>query len=84
MEKENQQKNDVYNRHVILFNDDENSFLEVFEKLIKVTGKNPNICQKIILEAHIKGKSIVHFGSIEECETICNKLNEENLKAEIF
>lgn len=81
---EKQEINNNYNKCVILYNDEINSFSDVFEKLIKITEKNPNICQRIMFEAHTNGKSIVHFGSIEECETICNKLILENLKAEII
>ncbi|MBX9852195.1 MAG: ATP-dependent Clp protease adaptor ClpS [Cytophagaceae bacterium] len=39
--------------------------------------------KKIALEAHNNGRAICFVGSLEECETVADKLSAENLTVSI-
>ena len=45
--------------------------------------KNKKEAKKIAIEAHETGKAICYQGSIEECETIAEKLGAERLTVSI-
>lgn len=75
--------NSVYAHHVILFNDDVNSFDHVEDCLIRICFHAESEAHKIALEAHNKGQAICYKGSFEECETVGEKLSGEGLTVEV-
>ncbi|MBE7410582.1 MAG: ATP-dependent Clp protease adaptor ClpS [Leptospiraceae bacterium] len=70
---------DIYGNKVILYNDEFNSFDHVEDCLIKICFKNKREAKKIAMEAHTKGKAICYKGSLEECETVAEKMGKEKL-----
>jgi len=70
--------------HVILFNDEEHTFDEVIEQLMKALGCNYYKAEIITIEVHNKGKAIVYSGSIEKCFIVSSILEEIQLKTEII
>jgi ATP-dependent Clp protease adaptor protein ClpS len=75
--------NSIYSHHVLLFNDDVNSFDHVEDCLMKICFKTKHEAKKIALEAHEKGKAVCYKGSMEECETVGEKLSSEKLTVEV-
>ncbi len=74
------QKDDtIYSYKVILFNDDYNTFDHVEDCLMKICHLSWLKAKKVAMEAHKKGKAICYTGSLEECETVAEKLASENL-----
>ena len=53
---------------VILHNDDINSMEFVITVLRKVFGYNVVKCQELMIEAHLKGRSVVWVGALEVAE----------------
>jgi len=70
---------EVYGKKVILYNDNHNSFDHVEFCLMKICFKTQDQARKIALEAHTKGKAVCYRGSFEECETVAEKMAEEDL-----
>lgn len=70
---------DIYGNHVILYNDDYNTFDHVEDCLRKICFKSSAEAQKIALQAHTKGHAPCYKGSLEECETVVAKMEEEGL-----
>jgi ATP-dependent Clp protease adapter protein ClpS len=69
----------IYKHSVILFNDDINDFEHVENCLMKIYHKNKKEAKKIALLAHKQGKAICYVSSLEECETVGEKLAEQGL-----
>jgi ATP-dependent Clp protease adaptor protein ClpS len=69
--------------HCILFNDTVHRFDEVIDQVIKATGYSFSKANKIVNEAHQKGKSIVFSGDIEKCLNVVRILEEIYLLTEI-
>lgn len=74
---------DVYGNRVILFNDDFNSFDHVEYCLMHICFKSIKEANKIAMEAHSKGKAVCYEGSLETCETVAEKMSEQNLTVEV-
>jgi ATP-dependent Clp protease adaptor protein ClpS len=53
---------------VVLFNDDEHSFMYVIETLMKVFGYPAEKCYALTLQIHNEGRGIVWSGSLEVAE----------------
>lgn len=70
---------DVYDHRVILYNDDFNSFDHVENCLMTICFKTSKQAQEIALEAHNNGKAVCYNGSMEVCETVAEKMGDENL-----
>lgn len=68
---------------VVLFNDEEHSFDEVIEQIIKAVGCNRQKAEKHTWEVHTKGRSIVFSGSMLLCLRVSSILEEIALKTEI-
>jgi ATP-dependent Clp protease adapter protein ClpS len=47
--------------------------------LMKICHKNKKEAKKIALLAHKQGKAICYVSSLEECETVAEKLAEQGL-----
>ncbi len=75
--------NSIYSHHVILFNDEVNSFDHVEDCLMRICFKTKHESKKIALEAHEKGKAVCYKGSLEECETVGEKLSSQKLTVEV-
>lgn len=69
----------VYSHQVVLFNDSINTFDHVEDCLVAICYKSNKEAKKITREAHEKGRAICFRGSLEECETVVEKLSQKNL-----
>ena len=69
--------------HIVLYNDDENTFDHVINMLVKHCGHDPLQAEQCAVIVHFKGKCQVKSGSYEILEPICTKLLEAQLNAEI-
>lgn len=73
----------IYNKFVILFNDNVNSFEHVEQCLMNICKKNKAEAESIAWEAHSNGKAECYRGSIEACEHVAEKMGQEQLTVEI-
>jgi ATP-dependent Clp protease adaptor protein ClpS len=69
--------------HIVLYNDDVNTFDHVIEQLILHCGHDPLQAEQCAVLVHFKGKCTVKSGPYERLEPICTKLLEAMLNAEI-
>ncbi|NCN08874.1 MAG: ATP-dependent Clp protease adaptor ClpS [Leptospira sp.] len=83
IEETEQRSETVYKQSVILFNDDVNDFDHVEDCLMKICFKNRKEAEKIAKEAHNKGRAICYVASLEECETVAEKMSEQGLTVSI-
>ena len=68
---------------VVLFNDEEHSFAEVINQLIKAIRCSRQKAEKHTWEVHTRGRSIVYAGSMSLCLKVSSILEEIALKTEI-
>jgi ATP-dependent Clp protease adapter protein ClpS len=68
---------------VLLFNDDWHSFDEVIAQLIKALKCSFDKARDYAFEAHMKGKSCVYNGVLEECLKVTSILEEIALHTQI-
>ena len=68
---------------VVLFNDEEHSFDEVIEQIIKATQCSRQKAERCTWEVHTRGRSIVYFGIMSSCLKVSSILEEIALKTEI-
>jgi ATP-dependent Clp protease adapter protein ClpS len=73
----------IYRHLVILFNDNVNDFFHVENCLMDICKKTEEEAVKIAIEAHESGKAVCYNGSLEECETVGEKLAEQNLTVSV-
>jgi ATP-dependent Clp protease adaptor protein ClpS len=69
--------------HIVLYNDEENTFDHVINMLVKHCSHDPLQAEQCAVIVHFKGKCQVKTGSYEILEPICTKLLEAQLNAEI-
>ncbi len=69
--------------HLILFNDDINTFDHVISSLIEVCGHNEDQAEQCAIITHYKGKCSIMSGSIDELTPIKNMLNRRGLSVEV-
>ena len=69
--------------HIILFNDDVNTFDWVIHSLVEVCEHAPEQAEQCAYIIHHRGKCDVKDGSYEELEPMCTALLERGLSAEI-
>jgi ATP-dependent Clp protease adaptor protein ClpS len=69
--------------HIVLYNDDDNTFDHVINMLVKHCGHDPLQAEQCAVIVHFKGKCQVKSGSYALLEPICTKLLEAQLNAEI-
>jgi len=69
--------------HIVLYNDDVNTFDHVINMLVKHCSHDPLQAEQCAVIVHFKGKCQVKSGSYERLEPICTKLLEAQLNAEI-
>lgn len=82
-EKTEYTTDNVYRHQVILYNDDFNTFEHVEECLMAICKKDKKEAKRIAREAHEKGKAVCYTGSMEECETVGEKLSQEGLTVSV-
>jgi len=69
--------------HIILFNDDHNTFDHVIECLVAYCGHEVLQAEQCALIVHTRGKCSVKTGDYDELEPICTALLERDLTAEV-
>jgi ATP-dependent Clp protease adaptor protein ClpS len=69
---------------VVLFNDDWHTFDEVIEQLIKAIQCSYATARDYAFEVHVKGKSLVFTGMIQECLKVSSILEEIALNTQII
>ncbi len=69
---------------VILYNDDWHTFEEVIYQLIKAIRCTMEEARKYTFEVHVKGKSVVFKGSMQECLKVSSVLEEIALNTQII
>ena len=68
---------------VVLFNDEEHTFDEVINQIIKAIRCSRQKAEKHTWEVHTRGRSIVYAGSMFLCLKVSSVLEEIALKTEI-
>lgn len=68
---------------VILFNDDWHTFDEVIAQLIKAIQCTYEKARAYAIEVHIKGKSVVYNGALQDCLKVSSILEEIALHTQI-
>jgi ATP-dependent Clp protease adaptor protein ClpS. len=68
---------------VILFNDDWHTFDEVIAQLMKAIHCSYAIARDYAFEVHVKGKSQIFSGMIQECLKVTSILEEIALNTQI-
>ena len=76
-------KSDEIEYKLLIWNDHVNSMIDVIVALFEVCHLSPEDAQKVMLEAHNKGKAVVKRGPLEELKVMKQGLNDRNLEATI-
>jgi len=69
--------------HIVLYNDDHNTFDHVIDCLMAYCGHEVLQAEQCALIVHTKGKCSVKNGDYDELEPICTALTERDLTAEV-
>ena len=69
--------------NVILYNDDFHSMDEVVAQIMIAIGCNFGRAYAIMIEAHMKGRSIAYSGSKSKCHQVAQILRRIRLQVEI-
>ena len=73
----------VAGKHIVVYNDDFNTFDFVIESLVKVCKHDLIQAEQCTYLVHYKGRCSVKKGSFEDLEPMCTALLERGLTAEI-
>ena len=73
----------MHENEIILYNDDVNTFDHVINTLISVCDHTLEQAEQCSLIVHYKGKCGVKSGSYSELKSMCTKLLQAGLSAEI-
>jgi ATP-dependent Clp protease adaptor protein ClpS len=73
---------DVY--HLVLFNDDVNTFEHVIDTLIDVVHHTPEQAEQCTIIIHYKGKCSVKNGGFEELAPLRNEICRRGISAEVL
>lgn len=68
---------------VILYNDEHHTFDEVIVQLIKAINCSFEKARAFAFEVHVKGKALVHTGSMQSCLKVSSILEEIALHTQI-
>ncbi len=68
---------------VLLFNDDQHSFDEVINQIIKAIKCPFSAARSLTFEVHVKGKAVVYSGGMQECLRVSSVLEEIELHTQI-
>ncbi len=69
---------------VILYNDNDHTFDEVIVQLIKAINCSFERARAFAFEVHVKGKALVHTGSMQSCLKVSSILEEIALHTQII
>jgi ATP-dependent Clp protease adapter protein ClpS len=69
---------------VLLFNDDNHTFDEVINQLIKALKCSFEEARGFAFEAHVKGKAVVYNGELSACLKVTSILEEIALHTQII
>ncbi len=73
--------NEVYK--LLIWNDDVNDMLHIVKSLKEICELNEDECIRVMMEAHIKGKSVAKTGTFEELSNMKDLLNIRMINATI-
>lgn len=73
----------VHEHHIVLFNDDVNTFDFVIDALIDVCEHDLIQAEQCALLVHYKGKATVKTGEIADLKPRCTRLLQMGLSAEL-
>lgn len=73
----------VHEHHIVLFNDDVNTFDFVIDALIDVCEHDLIQAEQCTLLVHYKGKATVKTGEISDLKPRCTRLLQMGLSAEL-
>ena len=68
---------------VILFNDEEHTFDEVINQIMKATGCDTSRAEALTWEVHSQGKAMVFEGEMTRCVQVSSVLEEIALMTQI-
>lgn len=74
---------EINEHHLILFNDDVNSFDHVINCLVEICGHSSEQAEQCAWIVHNKGKYGVKSGSFHDLKLMCEKLCVEGLSATV-
>ena len=69
--------------HLIVWNDDVNTFEWVIETLIEVCGHSPEQAEQCSYLIHYKGKCAVKHGEYDELKPMCDAITERGIGATV-
>jgi len=69
---------------VVLYNDDWHTFDEVIGQLVKAVNCSYEQARSYAFEVHVKGKSIVYTGALDNCLKVSSILEEIALNTQII
>ncbi len=75
---------DTEGHHLVIFNDDVNTFDHVIATLIEVVGHTPEQAEQCTMLIHYKGKCRVKSGTWEELVPIRQEVCRRGLSAEVL
>lgn len=78
------EKEDDFKRHIVLHNDDYNTFDFVIKSLIDICDHTLHQAEQCTLIVHYSGKCEVKSGTLTDLEPRCKRLLQRGLKAEII
>ncbi len=78
-----EQDNSGYNKNLVLFNDNINTFEFVISTLIEVCHHEPHQAEQCALTAHYKGKCTIKTGDFHLLKPISDTLSDRNLTVTI-
>lgn len=71
------------NFHLIVWNDEVNTFQWVIETLIEICGHTQEQAEQCAMIIHTKGKYAVKEGSYEELKPLCDSITERGIGATV-
>ncbi len=74
---------DIFNKNLVVFNDDHNSFEHVIETLMKVCKHSHEQAEQCTMIIHFKGKCAVKEGSEEELLPFKRAITDAGIDAKI-
>lgn len=74
---------EVDEKHLVLFNDDVNTFDHVIDCLVKICDHKPEQAEQCAYIVHYKGKCDVKRGTFEKLKPKCEALLDKGLSAKI-
>ncbi len=81
-DQENKQGSSRFS-HLIVYNDNVNTFDHVIDTLIKICDHNPEQAEQCTMIIHHKGKCVVKSGDVEILKEMCRKILERNIIAKV-